>query len=653
MSRIRLVLLSVVVLVAILLTALFAFDLNWLRGYVERQVTERSGRTLSIRGDLDLEFSLPLRVRMERVHLTNAPWAVQEEMLDIEAAEFSIKLLPLLRGKIVLPDVALTKPRVALEWSKDGERNWILSTEQLPEDEGPRIGRLTIDEGTIRYRDPRIDTDIQVAFKHDSGAAEPTRALGFDAQGRFKGLKFAASGFGGSVLSIRDETLPYPLQADVQVGDTRASAEGTITGLVDLAGLNVGVDLRGADMAKLYPLIGVVIPQTPPYRIAGHAVLSGKTWTFSKFLGKVGDSDLSGDFAVDMSGARPKLTGDLNSRVLDVDDLAGFIGAPPKTGRGETASPAQKEAAAKIDQGQRVLPDKEFDLGKLRTMDADVKLSAASIRHEGLPLDHLEVHLLLNDGLLKLTPLNFGTADGKIVSDITLDGRGKKITGEAAIKFDKLQLYRLIPKLETSKTSVGTLSGRAKLSWEGNSFARMLGSANGELALATAGGKISNLLLEIAGLDGAEIIKFLFGGDKNVQLRCGVAQFKVVAGQMNSQVFVIDTDDTNVTGEGSINLANETLNVTLYPLPKDKSFLSARSPVDVTGTFKDPSVTPDAKALALRGGAAVLLAALVHPLAALIPLIETGPGKDSDCRGLIAAATRAINRQAAQAGAAK
>jgi uncharacterized protein involved in outer membrane biogenesis len=651
MSRTKLAVLSFFVLLAVLV--LFVFDLNWMRGYVERKVTEQTGRTLSIRGDLDLRFSLPLRVRMERVSLSNAPWAVYEEMLDIQALEFSIKLWPLLRGKIVLPEVALTKPRVALEWSKESKRNWILSEEQSPEQEGPQIGRLTIDEGTIRYRDPRIDTDIQVAFKHDSAAAERTRALAFDADGRFKGLKLAASGFGGSVLSIQDETLPYPLQADVQVGDTRASVEGTVTGLVDLAGLNVGLDLRGADMAKLYPLIGVVIPQTPPYRVAGHVILSGKTWTFNKFFGKVGDSDVSGDFAVDMGGARPKLTGELASRVLDVDDLAGFIGAPPKTGGGETASPAQKKAAAKIDEGERVLPDKEFDLAKLRVMDTDVKFSAASIRYEGLPLDHLQARLVLNDGLLKLTPLNFGTAGGKIVSNITLDGRGKKITGEASIKLDNLQLQRLVPKLETTKANVGRLSGRAQLSWEGNSFAGMLGAANGELATVITGGRISNLLLEIVGLDGGEIMKFLFGGDKNVQLRCAVAQFKVVTGQMNAQVFVVDTDDTNVTGEGSINLAKEAVNLTLYPLPKDVSVLSARSPVDITGTFKDPVVTPDMKALVLRGGAAALLAALVHPLAALIPLIETGPGKDSDCRGLIAAATGDIKRQAAQENAPK
>jgi len=106
------------------------------------------------------------------------------------------------------------------------------------------------------------------------------------------------------------------------------------------------------------------------------------------------------------------------------------------------------------------------------------------------------------------------------------------------------------------------------------------------------------------------------------------------------QAFVIDTTDTQVLGEGTISLVDETLNLTLKPLPKDRSILSLRSPIHIRGTFKDPEVRPD-KALALRGGAALLLGVLINPLAALIPLIETGPGKDSNCSALFSSAQRA------------
>ncbi len=72
-------------------------------------------------------------------------------------------------------------------------------------------------------------------------------------------------------------------------------------------------------------------------------------------------------------------------------------------------------------------------------------------------------------------------------------------------------------------------------------------------------------------------------------------------------------------------------------MPKDPSPLSLRVPFDVKGTFKKKQVTPDKGKLALKAGAAIALGA-INPLAALLPLIETGPGKDSDCAALIARA---------------
>ena len=43
-------------------------------------------------------------------------------------------------------------------------------------------------------------------------------------------------------------------------------------------------------------------------------------------------------------------------------------------------------------------------------------------------------------------------------------------------------------------------------------------------------GQISNLLMEIAGLDGGEILKFFVSGDQNAQLRCAAATFDLQKG---------------------------------------------------------------------------------------------------------------------------
>jgi hypothetical protein len=124
---------------------------------------------------------------------------------------------------------------------------------------------------------------------------------------------------------------------------------------------------------------------------------------------------------------------------------------------------------------------------------------------------------------------------------------------------------------------------------------------------------------------------------------------------MSSRALLLDTSDTVIYGDGRISLANEALDLTLRPYPKDPSFLSMRSPLKVGGTFASPRAGPDKGALAARAGVALGLAA-INPLLALAATIETGPGKDANCGQVLreaaspAAAGRAAAGRAAAAG---
>src|SRR5690606_28777366 len=174
------------------------------------------------------------------------------------------------------------------------------------------------------------------------------------------------------------------------------------------------LQLSGANLEDLYPLIGIALPPTPPYTLDGHFTRDGEVWFYNDFNGTVGDSDLSGDANVDAGGDRPYLRAALHSKRLDFDDLAGFVGGAPQTGGNETSNPELAAQAAQADASARVLPDTPYKLDKLRAMDADVRLTAQRINAPSLPLDDMDAHLLLENGLLRLDPLNFGVAGGDI-----------------------------------------------------------------------------------------------------------------------------------------------------------------------------------------------------------------------------------------------
>ena len=162
----------------------------------------------------------------------------------------------------------------------------------------------------------------------------------------------------------------------------------------------------------------------------------------------------------------------------------------------------------------------------------------------------------------------------------------------------------------------------------------MLATSSGRVGLVVEKGEISKLLMEKIGLHLLEILELSLTGDKTIKLRCGIADFGVKSGVMAANVLVLDTEVSTIMGSGSIDLAQEKLDLTLVPKTKRLSLVALRSPIHVTGSFAKPVTSIDKGAIAARGLGALALG-LINPLLVLIPLVETGPGSDSECARLI------------------
>ena len=189
-----------------------------------------------------------------------------------------------------------------------------------------------------------------------------------------------------------------------------------------------------------------------------------------------------------------------------------------------------------------------------------------------------------------------------------------------------------MPRAELIKEAVGTVGGEATLAGSGNSIAAILGSSDGSVAVGMGRGQVSNLVMELAGLDVQESLKFLLTKDRRIPVRCAFGDFGVTNGVMGAKSLAFDTTDTIILGEGTISLRDETLNLKLRPRPKDRSLFSFRAPLYVTGTFKQPGFHPDMKRVGLRAALAIALGHIAPP-AALLATLELGPGKDADCGG--------------------
>ena len=616
-----------------LVVFLVLFDWNWFKGPIERRVSAATGREFRIEGDLKVKLGLTPTLSAEGVHFSNAPWSQHEEMVSIDRIDVSIALLRLFRREIELPLLNLERPLILLERNQEGAANWEFGDEDSTPAEPSRwswhVGQLAVSKGELRFHEQALDTDLRLQVRSGDPAGDGGRApLLAEGEGRYRKSEFDLMAKIDSPLDLRDQENPYHIDLRARAGATTARVAGAIRGPIQSEKFDIEFRLAGPTLADLYRVVGIVLPETPPYTLTGHLGRDGTQWSYRDFRGKIGDSDIGGSISYDIGPERPLLKGELVSHLLDLDDLGGFLGATPGTGSGETASAAQQARSRKADRTGRVLPQSEFKLGKLRAMDADVKLRADRIEAHPLPLEKMTVHLKLDDGLLTLDPLNFAAAGGSLESHVKLDARHDPIATALDLRARELELQKLFPAVKTP--GVGLIGAHVQLAGEGNSVAQMLATSDGEVGVVMGQGRLSNLILELAGLDVAEALKFLVGKDRMVTVRCAYADLEARDGLMNVRGFAFDTTDTVLLGEGNADLREEKLALKLKPKPKDVSPVTLRSPLRIGGTFKDPSVLPEPAPLALRVAAAAALFALAPP-AALLALIETGPGKDTDC----------------------
>jgi len=643
---------GIVLLVLALVISFFPWDS--LRGPINRYVSDQLGRRFEITRHLSVNLGLTTKVSAEGIEIANPEWAHDPYLLRATAAEFDISLLPLLVGKVVLPNIRLAEPRIGLQIEPDGRRTWAFSRDTSEKGTAPQIGSLVVDQGSVSYlaKAQGADLDVQFSLASESGNDLP---LSFKATGRWNSGAFTADGRTGGVLEFsRDSKASFPIEVNAVAGKTRLKAKGSLTDIANLAGIDATFDLQGENLDDLYGLLGVVLPATPPYKLRGKLDKTDKVWAVSQIQGLLGKSDLSGALSFDQSSAVSLLTGKLQSKVMDFADLAPVIGIAPSgsstsktnsatasTGSKAAPSAPNKKALPTGTAPGKVLPRTPLDVTKLNAMNADVTYAAADIRHvKELPLDKGSVHVKLKAGVLQLEPISLGVAGGSVAGTIRIDSTVAPAAITTRLDVRALQLNQLFPAVESTKTGFGKFSGQFNLTGRGNSVAQMLGSASGDVAILMGKGEISNILLEFMGLDGGEVIKFLVRGDNTVQLRCAAAAFDVKQGLMTSRAIVLDTSDTVVTGQGQISLANETLDLLFKPQPKDVSILSLRSPLRIGGTFAKTTAGPETSALAGRVGIALVLAA-INPLLALAATIETGPGEDTDCGAVLSKAAQA------------
>jgi len=157
----------VVVVVAAVAIFAMTFDPNRYKGDIQRIVKERTGRTLELKGPLELAFWPSLGAKVSGVVLSEQGTA--QPFVSLESAHASVALLALLRGAVIVDRVRLSGLRAQIVKDKDGRFNFQDLIEQAgekpaakAEKKAPDSGKgtvafdiagVTIERAALSYRD--------------------------------------------------------------------------------------------------------------------------------------------------------------------------------------------------------------------------------------------------------------------------------------------------------------------------------------------------------------------------------------------------------------------------------------------------------------------------------------------------------------------
>ncbi len=384
------------------------------------------------------------------------------------------------------------------------------------------------------------------------------------------------------VLAFGGTPRRFSFRADMRSGTVRLEASGLSNDVHAPGDFDCDVKLSAVGSGPARPL-PAALARVRPIVAQGHVTKNGDAWTGTDIRLRAGrqttlsaDAAFTGSFKSDTPRRTLKAT--LRDAVIDVDDLSLLRG---KTPPGEQTLPRTRADA------DHALSTQLLPLERLRELDADVELRPARLTgaERGFA-QSLRGHALLSGGVLKLQALDAGLADGHVTGTLRIDA--SRSPADAALDLDArgLRVDQLSSTLAANGALQGAIDGHAAVKAHGDSSRALVASAVGDVTLSLAdGASVSKRLDAKLGLNGGEWLRTLFDRSARVPVQCATVTLALSHGVASARRVVFETPGTALAASGSLDLVDESLDLTLTPAHKKLALLALDKSIRATGSW--------------------------------------------------------------------
>jgi uncharacterized protein involved in outer membrane biogenesis len=328
----------------------------------------------------------------------------------------------------------------------------------------------------------------------------------------------------------------------------------------------------------------------PDYAVTGELVYDESGLVVSKLAATRGTSQVAGELSW-LGDARPKLSVELTSELLQTEDLLYFSDRDAEV----TESPETDTVPAASTSTARGPLLIATDLVKQyqQENDLDLRIAVEELRAGSNRLGGADLQLTITEDEFRLDPLSIRLPGGGLEVQYGLRTQDGRAIAELKADIDNLIYGDVIRMVDPSSEARGILylnvDFESDAPWaDGQSgFETLLRNANGSIEVAAWP---ENLEAGVLDLWTANLVLALLPtsttGDPS-RLNCVVARLEADDGVLKAKTALLDSTETIVRGRGTIDLAAGQLDLLVTPQAKLEKFLSASTPVKVTGPLRD------------------------------------------------------------------
>jgi AsmA protein len=627
----------IVLLVAALLAVWWLVNPNDYKGRIADAVKESTGRDLVLKGDIRLSVFPWIALQLGPASLVNPPGLGEEQFLAFNRASVRVKLFPLLAKRLEMDRVEVDGLDLRLRKNAEGTGNWEnFGQQKTAANAGsekvsgpvPELAGIQITHGRVSYQGIVVEkfnletgafgghgvTPVSISF--DANRGVPDESLTLNAQfdlgvdSEAKRLRLDAVSFSGLLglpgdgppahwemsapsieVDLKGQTAAVPAFA-VSYANARLTGKLQATKILDDLGVTGSVALAPVVLREFAPHLGMVLPQThDPRALAQFS--AGSDFSYSsggvrleQMQAQLDDTHLKGSVA--LTGEPRALKFELTVDGINVDRyLSADNGAASAAAKPETKTVEKQPAAAEAS----------------KTLDADGTLTVASVHFSPLDFSNVRLTLASKDNVVHLFPSLAQIDGGSYSGNITLDRRGATPSLSLDEHLSGVDMTRLL----AGTSYKGRLSGRGnvnlKATARGAALNAFMQTLNGHFDANLADGALEGVDLGYeVGLAQA-LVKHTDAPARSNPARTKFDTVKMSAeitnGVAKTSDLTISSAVLRVTGQGSTNLVNKAIDFQMVAsFLKSPGASAADIPLKITGTYVDPTVRPDAEALA-------------------------------------------------------